>query len=631
MKKILFSFLIVFILGSCSLEAPRVYFDTGDGETYQSVLADTKGSIEMPTEPLLTGYEFDGWYFDNNHFKIPFYSNSLLGLEIETDIKVYAKWLPIEYTIIFDDASYSNLIYNRFREVEASIFRKMVPDRTITLKYKEPIPTEILDYLRSTDFYKRGYEFAGWNIQIPSKMPANDITLSMNFEPVQKEISIFLKTVLKPRFIDIEVLENNKGIALLSDDNRVYIGYNQIKFNDQYTDLELELTEITDQIELQKDEKVIKAYPENFGAMLLTDFGRLLKIQFRGNEETRIYVTGILDLTSYFKLNDDEKITQFNTSKEHSIASTSRNRVFSWGSNSHGQLGNESEIYHEFPNDITLNFPNHTGAAVLQIAVSEISSAILFDNGEIYYWGKFDEMDQFNYPQLIELSDFNSNSNYPMNRFINIVWNDLWIGSPDTVKFLKLTNATLQEHNSTRVGTPLNTPFSLIVSESNEFLYSIFPPEYDDYYYIIPYRFSGGSKSYVMTREENVPLDIIDTACSGCRNSYSGAVLTGIYLISSDGEINFIEAQTWRVGRQPLPQIPFTIQVVSTSQFKLVETRVVGLNEVITLPLLNQEGYVLNGWYLDRKLSNSLNSLLFDVNSHLIESPYLFAEWVPTN
>ncbi len=100
---------------------PRtLYLDYVKSDEYAVSTAD------MPSDPSVEGYTFDGWYYDSN------YTDEYDGEQITVNTDLYAKMTPITYTIDYNGSS-TNGTYN----IESS---------TITL------PTAV----------KTGYTFVGW-------------------------------------------------------------------------------------------------------------------------------------------------------------------------------------------------------------------------------------------------------------------------------------------------------------------------------------------------------------------------------------------------------------------------------------------------------------------------------------
>ena len=58
----------IFVLFSCGdKESPKYELEFFvDGESYNTLTIESNATVEMPTDPSKTGYEFNGWYYDKN-------------------------------------------------------------------------------------------------------------------------------------------------------------------------------------------------------------------------------------------------------------------------------------------------------------------------------------------------------------------------------------------------------------------------------------------------------------------------------------------------------------------------------------------------------------------------------------
>ncbi len=85
--------LCAFFITACSSSSSsfKVSFMV-DGQEYSSLLTDGNEKIVIPKNPEKEGYTFDGWYWDEGVWKMPFTANSLLEVPISSDLKVYAKF-----------------------------------------------------------------------------------------------------------------------------------------------------------------------------------------------------------------------------------------------------------------------------------------------------------------------------------------------------------------------------------------------------------------------------------------------------------------------------------------------------------------------------------------------------------
>lgn len=85
------------------------------------------------------------------------------------------------------------------------------------------------------------------------------------------------------------------------------------------------------------------------------------------------------------------KIVDVAAGHDHSLAVTADGKVFTWGSNEHGQLGYACDtLSHERPCQL---MPREVGGAlrktrVVAAAASKYHCAVFSDNGSIYTWGK---------------------------------------------------------------------------------------------------------------------------------------------------------------------------------------------------------------------------------------------------
>jgi uncharacterized repeat protein (TIGR02543 family) len=115
-----------------------VTYKDHNGEIINISIVDSGSSATGQVPPIRIGYTFIGWDKDLSN--------------ITENIEVTAQWIINQYTITFDSNGGSAV---------ASITQDY--DTEITLP---DVPTKL------------GYTFIGWNFEIPSKMPAEDMTLT---------------------------------------------------------------------------------------------------------------------------------------------------------------------------------------------------------------------------------------------------------------------------------------------------------------------------------------------------------------------------------------------------------------------------------------------------------------------
>ncbi|MBO5925354.1 MAG: leucine-rich repeat protein, partial [Clostridia bacterium] len=96
MKKKILSVLItilalcmcMFTMTACSGKVEFKINFVVEGEVYATVTTSGDEEITMPTSPTKTGYTFDGWYYDNGEWRLPFNKY----VTISRDISIYAKF-----------------------------------------------------------------------------------------------------------------------------------------------------------------------------------------------------------------------------------------------------------------------------------------------------------------------------------------------------------------------------------------------------------------------------------------------------------------------------------------------------------------------------------------------------------
>ena len=98
MKKIISTFLVVIsllALYSCAQGVEIEISFIAGGEVYDTVKTGRGEIINIPEDPTMYGYTFDGWYFDEGEWHEPFTAGALLDTPISSEMKlsVYAKWV----------------------------------------------------------------------------------------------------------------------------------------------------------------------------------------------------------------------------------------------------------------------------------------------------------------------------------------------------------------------------------------------------------------------------------------------------------------------------------------------------------------------------------------------------------
>jgi uncharacterized repeat protein (TIGR02543 family) len=90
-----------------------------------------------------------------------------------------------------------------------------------------------------------------------------------------------------------------------------------------------------------------------------------------------------VDITHKFPIED--KVVYISMGADHSSALSEQGKVFMWGSNGAGQIGNNSIEFATEPVNITPNFPIEE--QVSQLAINGYHSSVLMESGKVFTWG----------------------------------------------------------------------------------------------------------------------------------------------------------------------------------------------------------------------------------------------------
>jgi uncharacterized repeat protein (TIGR02543 family) len=136
------------IKATYSINQYTIRFDSNEGTSVTAITQDYATAVSEPMVPTKEGYNFDGWYADEG---------LTLGYTFTTmqseNITLYAKWDIQSYTLTYLD--YDN-----------SVIQTEKIEYGTDLSAKTPSNPE-----------REGYIFEGWDVDLPSTMPAEDITI----------------------------------------------------------------------------------------------------------------------------------------------------------------------------------------------------------------------------------------------------------------------------------------------------------------------------------------------------------------------------------------------------------------------------------------------------------------------
>ena len=374
-----------------------ISFEENGGPTIDSLIQNFGTDVLEPTEPIREGYTFIGWYNEND------YSTTYTFTTMQAvDITIYAKWEINQYSITFETNGGTTI---------SSITEDF---DTVLLEPNEP--------------FKEGYLHMGWfsdsNFSTPytfTTMPSQDLTIYVKWEigiynltyvvlPDDTDLSMF-DVILEPGETIVNSSLGYLYSAILTSNGRVFTwgtnGFGQL--GDGTTIGGYVPIDITDQFGLDEGEVIVDISLGSNHASAITSNGRVFTWGNNyygelGNGET-IKSSIPIDITNHFNLDDDEVIVSMKLGSQFSIAITSKNRVFTWGRNDYGQLGDGTNLHSFIPKDITNQFNLSVGEDIIDISVGYYHASVLTSLGQVFMWG---------YNQFAQIGEFAEIINYPI-------------------------------------------------------------------------------------------------------------------------------------------------------------------------------------------------------------------------
>jgi uncharacterized repeat protein (TIGR02543 family) len=403
-----------------SINQYTISFQSNGGTSINPITQDYGTSVSAPTPPTKTGYTFMGWYRDEA-FNTG-YSFTTMPAESPT---LYAKWSINQYTITFSTNG-GDPISNQTKDYASSLilptptkvghsfvgwFKDIdlsqaapatMPADDITVYAKWSINAYTISFQSNggtsinpiTQDYgtsvvapssptKTGYTFAGWFTDInlsqsaPMTMPASNFTL-------------YAKWNFFPQFI----FNSGNHSSILNSTGRVFVWGNNAwgQLGDGTNTDRNVPTEITSRFQLISGDKIISLSLALSTSSAVSSTGRVFMWGSNyygsvGNGTYSYYSTVPTEITSRFPLTSDDKIVSLSLGTNYSSALSSNGRVFMWGKNDEGQLGDGTNTNRNVPSEITSLFPLISGDKITSLSLAESTSSALSSSGRVFTWG----------------------------------------------------------------------------------------------------------------------------------------------------------------------------------------------------------------------------------------------------
>ena len=405
-----------------SVNQYTITFITNGGGGIQPITKDYGSTLNVP-QINKTGYSFGGWYKDQGLTQLYIVPVSMPA----ESLTLHARWVVNRYTITFvtnggnvipvQNNAYGSgislpsanktghLFLGWFTDssLNTEFSLSTMPAENITLYAKWQINPYTITFISNggssvqsitqdfasavvapTNPTRSGYSFLGWFID---EALTNAYTFTTM--PSQNQ-TLYAKWTILFSFLEFS---SSHSSSALTQSGRVFMwGLNDYgQLGDGSTENKVFPNEITSQFVLSNGDKIISV---NLGAAhssALTSTGRVFmwgrNSSGRLGDGTTSDISVPFEITSQFELSNGDKIISVNLGAAHSSALTSTGRVFMWGRNSSGQLGDGTILDKSVPFEITSQFALSNGDKIISVTLGESHSSALTSTGRVFMWG----------------------------------------------------------------------------------------------------------------------------------------------------------------------------------------------------------------------------------------------------
>ncbi|QVK16776.1 DUF5011 domain-containing protein [Mycoplasmatota bacterium] len=219
-----------------------------------------------------------------------------------------------------------------------------------------------------------------------NKSTPTEITSNFNDVVVEKIYLPISETIQKLS------LGTYHSLAITSEGRIFTWGFNDYgQLGDGTTTARNTPTEITGNFNLGEGETITEVSLGYSNTSVITSEGRIFTwgcnntSQLGDGTTTARYTP--TEITSHFYLGDGETITKVSLGKYHSSAITSEGRIFTWGNNYYGQLGDGTTTARYTPTEITSHFNLGEGETITEVILGCTHSSAITSEGRIFTWG----------------------------------------------------------------------------------------------------------------------------------------------------------------------------------------------------------------------------------------------------
>ncbi len=342
-----------------------ISFDSNGGSTQPPIQGTYGTPINEPTTPVKEGHTFFGWHDNVNLTRL--YTFDTMP---DQNLTLYAKWDINQYTLFFetyDGTSIDSVTY----DFGAIIITPDDPD-------------------------KEGHTFSGWFLEDSPEgvfefgtMPANDLIVHASWRVNTYQL-IYMDFEQDP-YLSLSV---HGHYVIATDASGSMFGWGR----NTYGQLGIGTNENQDgpislngQFPLLDQETIDEIITGESHAFALTSQSRLFAWGYNAQGQLgtgdNINRFSPVDITTSFSLDSNDFIISVSAGGNHSVVATDKGRVFTFGHNTYGQLGNGTNTHSHLPFEITSNFSLSEEDQIESVHTGHSFSLAISKSGRIFTWG----------------------------------------------------------------------------------------------------------------------------------------------------------------------------------------------------------------------------------------------------
>lgn len=321
-----------------------------------------------------SNYLFASWYDEYGRLvnKLPQY--------IKENLNLYASYSPAQFEVTYMEGNTEldsgAIIYNNKIAYPTSLERE-----GYTLSwYTNPSLTTLYDF---------------------DTLVTGDITLYAKYDVITYNLKVYFYEEYDGGYIPLgdgetitSIYTGYNSSAALTSDNRVLVwGNNNCNMLGEF-EISPTYVDITNEFNLSQGEYIKEiALGDGFGVAYsnnnkvftwgLNNYGQL----GINSPEAK---TGIVEITNNFNFVSGDVIKKVVASKDNISILTNGGRLFMWGRNSNGQIGDRTYATKYKPLELTDEFLLEIGEYIIDVEIGDLNAAVITSTGKVFVWGNND-------------------------------------------------------------------------------------------------------------------------------------------------------------------------------------------------------------------------------------------------